>query len=118
MVSDEEQGLRDLQQRLANLSPKQRALLELRLGGLLNKDADDRIRSYRGTATEFPLSFSQRRLWFVDQMGSAESATYNLFYAIRLRGPLELAALLSALDALLRRQEILRVVFGTGESGP
>ncbi|HVR10740.1 MAG TPA: condensation domain-containing protein, partial [Thermoanaerobaculia bacterium] len=107
----------DFRQRILGLSGKQRALLELRLGEL-GKGGGGEIPAHRGTATEFPLSFSQQRLWFVEQLEAAESSAYNLSYAIRMRGKLDRRALRRALDELPRRQESLRVVFVESASGP
>ncbi|MEY9895346.1 amino acid adenylation domain-containing protein/non-ribosomal peptide synthase protein (TIGR01720 family) [Catenulispora sp. MAP5-51] len=60
----------------------------------------------------FPLSPAQRRLWFLDQLrpGSTE---YNSAAGFRLRGPLEPAALTTALNALAARHEALRTTFAT-----
>ncbi|HEU5470743.1 MAG TPA: amino acid adenylation domain-containing protein [Actinophytocola sp.] len=59
-----------------------------------------------------PLSFGQQRLWFLDEFrpGGAE---YNTRAGYRLRGPLDLSALRSALDALVERHESLRTTFHT-----
>jgi amino acid adenylation domain-containing protein len=63
-----------------------------------------------------PLSFAQQRLWFLDRL-SPGSAAYNLFYALRLRGPLDVRALERALAELVRRHETLRTVFVPDEGG-
>jgi amino acid adenylation domain-containing protein len=55
----------------------------------------------------FPVSFAQRRLWFLDQLTPGEP-TYNMPYAIGLRGPLDAGALQWALDAVLARNAALR----------
>ncbi|MET0395594.1 MAG: amino acid adenylation domain-containing protein, partial [Longimicrobiaceae bacterium] len=57
-----------------------------------------------------PLSFAQQRLWVVDRMEPGSPA-YNLPYALRLSGELDVAALRAGLDALVRRHEVLRTVF-------
>ena len=56
------------------------------------------------------LSFTQERLWYFHQLEPA-SAVYNVPFFSRLRGPLSLPSLERALDAVIRRHEILRTVF-------
>ncbi|HEY2292123.1 MAG TPA: amino acid adenylation domain-containing protein, partial [Thermoanaerobaculia bacterium] len=57
-----------------------------------------------------PLSFAQRRLWFLDQLEPG-SAVYNIAGAIDLTGPLDGVALAHALDGIVRRHEALRASF-------
>jgi amino acid adenylation domain-containing protein len=60
---------------------------------------------------KLPLSFAQQRLWFLDQLEPG-SPFYNISRAVRLRGPLNLAALGQALDEIVKRHESVRTVFG------
>jgi amino acid adenylation domain-containing protein len=55
----------------------------------------------------FPVSFSQRRLWFLDQLAPGEP-TYNMPYAMWLDGPLDPRALQRAMDAMVARHAVLR----------
>ncbi len=64
-----------------------------------------------------PLSFAQERMWFIHQLDPA-SAAYNIPVSLRLRGPLEAAALAAALDAIVRRHEALRACFVVVEGAP
>ncbi|HEX2092454.1 MAG TPA: condensation domain-containing protein, partial [Longimicrobiaceae bacterium] len=57
-----------------------------------------------------PVSFAQQRLWLVDQLEPG-SATYNMPFALRLRGVLEVEVLRRSLDALVERHEALRTTF-------
>ncbi|MDH6130729.1 nucleoside-diphosphate-sugar epimerase [Kitasatospora sp. MAA4] len=58
-----------------------------------------------------PLSHAQRRMWLMDRLGQG-GALYNVPVATRLRGPLDLAALATALGALTERHRILRTRYG------
>ncbi|MER6915624.1 amino acid adenylation domain-containing protein [Streptomyces sp. NPDC000594] len=56
-----------------------------------------------------PLSAGQRRLWFLARSGEPDGA-YNIPLALRVRGPLDPAALRAAVGDLLERHEILRTL--------
>ena len=58
----------------------------------------------------FPLSPGQQRLWFLDRLEPG-SAAYNVPIVLDLDGPLDVGALESALDHIVRRHESLRTVF-------
>ena len=57
-----------------------------------------------------PLSYSQQRLWFLDQMEPG-SSLYNLPAAIHLQGKLNIEALDQTLKTIVERHEILRTTF-------
>jgi len=57
-----------------------------------------------------PLTAAQERLWFLAQLDPADAA-YNMYIVRRFRGPLAVAALSAALDAIVARHEALRTRF-------
>ncbi|HWN44171.1 MAG TPA: amino acid adenylation domain-containing protein [Thermoanaerobaculia bacterium] len=59
----------------------------------------------------FPVSFSQLRLWLLDRMEPGTSA-YNIPFPLRLDGQLDPELLRLCLNAVVRRHEALRTVFG------
>jgi amino acid adenylation domain-containing protein len=64
-----------------------------------------------------PLSFAQQRLWFLDQLAPG-NPTYNIPTLVRLTGPLDLAALVASLTAIVARHEALRTTFTTVAAQP
>lgn len=76
---------------------------------------DSSVAAKADAATEafvFPLSFGQRRLWFLHQFDPASPA-YNIPIPMRLRTPLNRTVLERAVNELVRRHEILRTTFRT-----
>ncbi|MFE7467340.1 amino acid adenylation domain-containing protein, partial [Streptomyces sp. NPDC057499] len=66
----------------------------------------------RAEGRPLPLSFAQQRLWFQGEY-EPDSTENHSGLALRLTGPLDTAALKTAVDALVARHETLRTVFDT-----
>jgi len=71
----------------------------------------------RAAGSTLPLSFAQERLWFLDRLEPG-TATYNVVREMRLRGPLDAAALAAALAEIVRRHEPLRTRFESVDGEP
>ena len=64
-----------------------------------------------------PLSFSQQRLWILDQLGVRDGA-YTMTSVLRLKGTLHVDALETAFTQLIARHESLRTVFDEEDGTP
>ncbi len=84
---------------LENLTPEQKRQL---LAKLLEEKANQ--------PQNFPLSFAQKRLWFLDKLQRSSSA-YNIPAALHLTGYLNIIALEQSLNQIIQRHEILRSSF-------
>ncbi|MEU1503426.1 amino acid adenylation domain-containing protein [Kitasatospora sp. NPDC005748] len=91
-------------------------LLRRRLAGRAGTaPAEGIARAPRGGP--LPLSFAQRRLWILDRLqpGSTE---YLVTASLRLTGPLDRAALRTALDGIQHRHEVLRTRYPVVDGEP
>src|SRR6201991_5049043 len=59
---------------------------------------------------ELPLSFTQRRMWLVEQV-SRGTTTFHIPFRVRLKGALNITALEQTFGEIIRRHEGLRTVF-------
>jgi amino acid adenylation domain-containing protein len=71
----------------------------------------------QSTTDVHPLSFAQARLWFLDQLEKGNPA-YNIAFAVRLQGALDVTLLEQSLNEMVRRHEILRTTFSMVDGQP
>ncbi|GAA4449301.1 non-ribosomal peptide synthetase [Phytohabitans houttuyneae] len=67
---------------------------------------------------EVPASYAQQRLWVLHQLDGGSTAAYNFPIVMRVRGPLDLAALRAAVGDVMARHEALRTVFAERDGRP
>jgi amino acid adenylation domain-containing protein len=94
----------------AGLSAEDLELMALLLEEAGIDDAGPEVIRPRPPGARVPLSFSQKRLWFLEQL-EPETRIYNDVFGRRLLGALDVAALDAALHGVVRRHEALRTVF-------
>jgi hypothetical protein len=111
----------DRARRIANLSPEKRRILESMLQERAQGRMDECIPvlprySGSGQPRVFPLSSTQRLMWFnVQRRPRVHKMPPQ---AMRLRGPLDVATLEASLTEICTRHEALRTTFGTRDGEP
>ncbi|MEH2213237.1 condensation domain-containing protein [Nostoc sp.] len=90
----------------SNLSSTKKAILEKWKRGKFQANTIPK----RQTFNNIPLSFSQKRLWFIDQLYHG-SSFYNIPIAFHIEGQLKITALQQSLNEILKRHEIWRTNF-------
>ncbi len=104
-------GLAD---RLAQLTPAQRALLDRRVRDMsATPSAPGRI-PQRPDPARSRLTVDQERIWLIHQLDPTDPA-YNVFFGWRVRGALDLDLLERAVNAVVQRHEALRTTFVAGD---
>ncbi|ROU09307.1 amino acid adenylation domain-containing protein [Lysobacter enzymogenes] len=110
----EGKGMSEIDHRIAGLSPAKRELL--RQIAARQRAAQNRIQA-RPRPERIPLTFGQRRLWWLDRFTPGMTA-YNSPAALWLRGELNVPALRECVQALVDRHEALRTVYRTHDGEP
>ncbi|WP_327142336.1 non-ribosomal peptide synthase/polyketide synthase [Nocardia sp. NBC_01327] len=102
-------------------APTVAELADLVQRGFLDDDAESGTSvpelAVRERPDVLPLSPAQQRIWFLNRFDTA-SADYNMPFALRLRGDLDVAALCAAIADVVARHEVLRTVFPQTPAGP
>ncbi len=106
-----------LAQRIANLSPEKRKLLERLLAKEGGTTRQALILPRPSGRMVCPLSFAQQRLWLLHQLDPA-SPVYNIASILRFRGRIDGAVMRRAHLELVRRHEILRTTFQVIDGQP
>ncbi|HZU32986.1 MAG TPA: condensation domain-containing protein, partial [Candidatus Angelobacter sp.] len=109
-------GKKTLAERIAGLTPEQRALYERKRRELQKKESAPRIPRLQGNGP-WPASTDQTALWFIQQLEPNTSA-YNIGNGFRVKGKLDPALFEKCLNVVAQRHQILRTVFKAIEGKP
>jgi len=96
--------------RIADLSPSKRALLALHLKQQAVASSAEQSIPRRSKDGPLPLSFSQQRLWLLNQL-DPDSPVYNIPKAVQINGPLQVDTLHRSLETIIARHTALRTTF-------
>ncbi len=107
----------DLYKKIASLPPEKRELFEMMLMEQGVDLSQIMIVPQKRDTNRFPLSYSQQRLWFLDQL-EPETALYNISPVLRLKGKLNFEALEKSFNEIIRRHEALRTTFDKDGDAP
>lgn len=108
----------ELSARLARLSPEQRQrVLDEWQKTRQRSEGVSSIPRVAKDGDDYPLSFAQERLWFLDQL-TPGSPFYNISSAQRIPFAVDQAVLDRALSELVRRHGALRTIFPVIEGEP
>ena len=102
--------MKDLEKRIAGLSPEKRALFELLLQKRLKLAGHANRIPRRVGSGPVQISYTQERLWFLQKLFPG-TALYNEASAYLLSGKIDYRALEASLNGVFERHEILRTVF-------
>ena len=108
---------RPIDRRRSELTPAQRALLELRLRGQRGDTGPVHGIARRDPAVAAPLSFAQERLWFLDQLNPGDT-TYNCIDTLPFDFAVDIPILKRSLNEIVRRHESLRTTFPARDGIP
>lgn len=108
--------MKSLAERIAKLTPEQRALLALRKKKMDDENQGQTIQNVTGDGP-FPASMDQAAIWFFYKMDPTNPA-YNIGSANRVLGHLEPDAMHKAFNYVVARHELLRTRFIEIEGKP
>ena len=105
-----------LSQKLKFTSRQYELLEKLRQDTGLVSSSSHKI-SQRHDTSSYPLSFAQKRLWFLQNLNPG-NPFFNATEALRIKGCLNIAALERSLSKIEQNHEILRATFSAIDGQP
>ncbi|NOK78660.1 MAG: hypothetical protein GFH24_608374n1, partial [Chloroflexi bacterium AL-N5] len=109
----------NISDRISKLSPEKRAALLKKMRKQQEADEGQKqpLQRQPRDTNQFPLSFAQQRLWFLEQLQPG-TAVYNMPMALLLQSRLDVALLEQSFRSIIQRHEILRTTFTTIDDHP
>ncbi|MEM8531994.1 MAG: amino acid adenylation domain-containing protein, partial [Chloroflexota bacterium] len=109
----------NISDRISKLSPEQRAALLKKMRKQEEADASQKqpLQRQPRDTNQFPLSFAQQRLWFLEQLQPG-TAVYNIPMAMLLQGALDVTLFEQSFRSIIQRHEILRTTFAVRDNQP
>lgn len=104
----------EISDRLSKLPEDRKALFNALL--VKNKSSLKQISKYSRNENIY-MSHAQQRLWFIDELDPGNPA-YTCPVPIRLRGRLDKEALITSLEAVVKRHEVLRTTYDMHDGIP
>ncbi|MEO6638395.1 MAG: condensation domain-containing protein, partial [Ginsengibacter sp.] len=102
---------------LEEIKKNKEAILDfLNSNNTVSKKYNKITKSDRSALSHLPLSYSQERLWIIDQLEG--SVGYHIPAVLRLTGKLDKGALRKSLEEIVNRHEVLRTVYKEEEGSP
>jgi amino acid adenylation domain-containing protein len=105
-----------LAERLGQLSPEKIKQLAQAINKKQMRPSGPALQRHHGQ-TEYPLSFGQERLWFLDQLVPGNAA-YNWPFAVRFGFEMDAEVFRRTLIELTNRHEVLRTVYPAVGNAP
>ena len=87
-------------------------------GCLTDEKSGFQIEKALDRSKPFSLSFSQHRMWFLNQFENIRQGVYNVPLTFHLDGPLNIAALEKSVRFAIKRHESLRTIFKAIDGKP
>lgn len=118
----EESGTLVVRAARGTLTPIVKEQIHLHKNDILSELKDHKLPPVRPQVAQkrdqpIPLSFSQQRLWFIDQWAPG-NPTYNMPGILVLTGELETGVLSRVFQEIFRRHEVLRTTFAAENGVP
>ncbi|QCT03390.1 amino acid adenylation domain protein [Paenibacillus algicola] len=83
---------------------------------LQESPADEKLVTAGKSKERYPLSFTQQRLWFLQEL-DPQSPFYNIPSGFQLRGDWDEKLLKRSMEELARRHDVLRTTFASDQEG-